>query len=587
MTGRNDPCPCGSGRKFKKCCIDKLSGESAQQPVGPPDAQRLDMARAAMRQHDFGRARQLLQPLLRGKSVDAPTWALAGGVEMQDQQFDAAKNCFERALQIEPGNATYLYNYGTVLAQTGRKEQALDMFKRALSINPALYQAANNMGNTLRDLGRTSEAIACYREVFRQPVRDLGMLSQILLSMQFFCQDNHDELYQLHCELGARIAARVPADTPRRRPGPGKAGARIRLGYLSPRFSREIVSYFFKPVFDHHNRDRFELYLYSATTRQDEMTRYFASNADQWTDTASLSDTALCQRIVDDEIDILIDLAGHAPENRITATARKPAPVQVSMLDYFDTTGIPAIDYYVSDAFSTPPDGRQKFSEELILLDQFRLVYEPPDYAPPFRLRESGGDEIVFGSFNRPQKIIPEVIHAWSGLLRATGDSRLLLKGSAFENAEIRTGFQSRFAAEGIDPGRIQFRGPSPHRELLAEYADIDIALDTFPYNGGLTTLEALWMGTPVITLEGERIISRQSAAILNQLGLPELVAHSNGEFAGIGSYWAQHREKLDTLRRSLRARMAASSLTDAAAYTRDLERHLEIAWSTYLKRQD
>jgi protein O-GlcNAc transferase len=582
VTGRNDPCPCGSGKKFKKCCIGKQAPDTVPAAATLSPTQRLDMARAALRQRNFRLAREQLSPLLRSKSVDASTWALAGGIEMQDKQFEAAKECFESALQIEPDNAVFLYNYGTVLAQTGGKERALEMFRRSLAINPGFYQAANNLGNTLRDLGRIDEAVECYREVFRQPVRDLGILSQILLSMQFFCEDNHEELYQLHCELGARIASRIPADTPRRIPQAGEARGKIRLGYLSPRFSREIVSYFFKPIFDHHDRDRFELYLYSATARQDEMTAYFARNADKWTDTTPLSDTALCQRIVDEEIDILIDLAGHAPENRITVTARKPAPVQVSMLDYFDTTGVPAVDYYVSDAFSTPPDTRQKFSEALLLLDQFRLVYEAPDYAPPVRLREPAGDEIVFGSFNRPQKIVSGVIRVWSHLLREVSNSRLLLKGSAFESAEIQEVFLSRFEAAGIDPQRIMFRGSSPHAELLAEYGDIDIALDTFPYNGGLTTLEALWMGTPVITLEGERIISRQSAAILNQLGLTELVAHSAEEFAAIGKFWAQHRGRLEELRKSLRGRLAASSVTDAAAYTRDLERHFEAAWSAY-----
>ena len=544
------------------------------------------MAKAALGRGSFDVARRLIKPLLKEKATEGSVWLLASGIEMQDKKFEQAKLYVEKALETQPENPVYLYNHATILAQTGDKTGAVEIFKKALAIKPDMYQAINNLGNTLRDLGRVQEAIECYKQLFEHDPRNLKILSQILLSMQFFCFDNHDELYEMHCELARKIEARIPPSSPTRRPTRSEAGRKIRLGYLSPRFSREIVCHFFKPIFDNHDRSRFELYLYSATPRPDDMTDYFARGADNWADIRQLSDTALCQRIVDDKIDILIDLAGHAPENRITATARKPAPVQVSMLDYFDTTGIEAIDYYVSDSFSTPAGGRQKFSEKLIILDQPRLVYEPPAYAPPVSVRKPDDEEIVFGSFNRHQKIIPEVVETWSCLLREVGNSRLVLKNTAFACAEIRSIFLQRFAEHGVDPARISFREASPHEQALAEYGDMDIALDTFPYNGGLTTLEALWMGTPVIAVEGERIISRQSAGMMRCLGLPEFVAQSAAEFAAIGKYWSLHRPQLNSLRQSLRERMKASPLTDAATYTRDLEGHLEEAWELYLAQR-
>ncbi len=586
-TGRNEACPCGSGKKFKKCCMGSTRPEAhATTPPLTPEAQ-LEMARAAFYKRQFNEAREQLQPLLAKKRVNAATWSLACGIEMQDKKFDRARTYIEKALALEPDNANYLYNYATICAQTGDKDKALKTFRRALAIRPDLYQAVNNMGHVLRDLGRTEEATEYYREVFRHDVRDLGILSQVLLSMQLFSFENHDEMYEMHCDLGRRITARMPESSPQWRPTRANTGEKIRLGYLSPRFSREIVSYFFKPVFDNHDRSRFEIYLYSATPRPDDMTDYFARRADKWTDITRLSDSALCQQIADDKIDILIDLAGHAPENRITATARKPAPVQVSMLDYFDTTGIQAIDYYVTDTFSTPAGGRQKFTEELIYLEQPRLVYEAPDYAPDIQVRDPDAGGIVFGSFNRHEKIIPEVVATWSGLLRETPNSRLLLKNPGFADPAVRDALLQKFSKHGVESHRISFRGRSPHAEMLAEYGDIDIALDTFPYNGGLTTLEALWMGTPVIAIEGQRIISRQSAGILHSLGLPEFVAKSAEEFCDIGKYWAQHRRELNTLRKSLRALMATSPLTDGNAYTRDLECHFERAWNKYLAQQD
>jgi protein O-GlcNAc transferase len=544
------------------------------------------MAKEALNRGSFDLARQLIQPLLNEKTADGSVWLLASGIELQAKKFDQAKTYVEKAIKKQPDHPVYLYNYATILTLTGDKTKAIDIFRKALAIKPDMHQALNNLGNTLRDLGRGQEAIDCYKKVFSHDQSSLNLLSQILLSLQLFCFDNHDELYEMHCELGRRIAARTSSPTPTWRPTRAEAGQKIRLGYLSPRFSREIVSYFFKPIIDHHDRDCFELYLYSATPRRDDMTEYFAQRADMWADIRQLSDTALCQKIVDDKIDILIDLSGHAPENRIMVTARKPAPVQISMLDYFDTTGIEAIDYYVTDSYSTPAGGKQKFTEKLITLGQPRLVYEPPVFAPPVRVRSPDEDEIIFGSFNRHQKIIPEVVAAWSSLLREVINSRLLLKNAAFAQDEIQSIFRQRFAEHGVDPLRISFRGGSPHEQALAEYGDMDIALDTFPYNGGLTTLEALWMGTPVITMEGERLISRQSAGMLCSLGLPEFVAQSASDFAGIGKFWSLHRTQLNDLRQSLRARMAASPLTDAATYTKDLESHFKKVWELYLEQR-
>jgi predicted O-linked N-acetylglucosamine transferase (SPINDLY family) len=361
---------------------------------------------------------------------------------------------------------------------------------------------------------------------------------------------------------------------------------KIRLAYLSPRFSREIVGYFFKPLFDHHDREQFEIHLYCATPRTDDMTDYLSQRADGWTLVGDLSDTALCRRIAEDEIDILVDLAGHAPENRMTALARKPAPVQISMLDYFDTTGLPTMDYYVTDSFSTTPDSPQRFTEELIILDQPRLVYEAPDYAPPVAERPSQASGLVFGSFNRHHKIVPRVVETWSGLLRAVEDSRLVLKGGHFTAADVQENFLRQFEKHGVEGARIEFRGASSHQALLAEYGDIDIALDTFPYNGGLTTCEALWMGVPVITILGDRIISRQTAGMLEAVDLGEFVAADADEFAAIGKHWSEHREQLNGVRAGLRQRMAASPLTDGATYTADFEAHLRRIWAAHLAAQ-
>ena len=583
--GRNDPCPCGSGKKFKKCCLGsgQFDGAPAQPKLTPE--QRLQATESALALGDIARARSSIQPLLIGPRAPAAVWALASKIEMLAKDFRKSREYMERALEQAPENPRYHYNLGTALALSGEREKAVAAFRRALEIKPDLWVVYHNLAHSLRDLGRSTEAVACYRKVFDAGVLDISTMSQILLSMHLFANDEHAELFAMHCKLGRELAARVPMDTPRR--NRVKAREKIRLGYVSPRFSREIVGYFFKPLFDHHDRTQFELYLYCATPRTDDLTRYFSQRADKWVEVGNLSDQALCRQIVDDEIDILVDLAGHAPESRIAAIACKPAPVQVSMLDYFDTTGVAAMDYYVTDRFSTPPDSPQKFTEELLYLDRPRLVYEAPEYAPGVRVRAPRERGIVFGSFNRHHKIVPRVVETWAQLLLAVPDSRLLLKSSGFSDDAVRKNFLQRFTAAGVDAARIEFRGASPHEQMLAEYGDIDIALDTFPYNGGLTTCEALWMGTPVITLLGERIISRQTAGMLNAIGLPQFVAADADEFAGIGRYWADHRAELNALRQTLRDRMADSSLTDAAGYAADFEQQLRRIWRAFLAARE
>lgn len=582
-TGRNDPCPCGSGRKYKKCCLPRDGAPpAAAARAGSPPGDPVADAKQALARGQLDRARETLAKALTRRRVPAATWSLAGGIELQAREFAKARDFFGKALAQEPGNATYRYNHATALALAGEREAAAKALKQVVRARPDLYQAYNNLANVLRDLGRPDEALGYYLEALEFNLRQPTGLSHLLFSLHQFAFEDDDRLFELHCRVGERLTALAPAGAAQWRPTGPRADGRIRLGYLSPRFSRTIVGYFFKPLFDAQDRDRFEVYLYSATRDEDDLTDWFRDRADGWCDVSGLSDRELCRRIAGDEIDILIDLAGHAPENRLVALAAKPAPVQVSMLDYFDTTGVPAIDYLVTDTVSTPPESPQRFSERCLLLDQPRLVYEAPAYAPPVKVRPATAGELVFGSFNRHEKTSTAVVEAWSALLRAVPGARLLLKNRAYAEAEIRDSFLARFTERGIAPERIEFRPASPHAAMLAEYADMDIALDTFPYNGGLTTCEALWMGTPVLTLEGSRIISRQSSAMLQSVGLDDFVARTQPEFVSKGAWWAAHREDLVALREGLRERMAASPLMDGKGYTRALEQKLSGALTRY-----
>ncbi|QFU74804.1 tetratricopeptide repeat protein [Halioglobus maricola] len=569
---RNAPCPCGSGKKYKRCCL--ASGEYENGSGGQPAGNDVvEMAKTALNLGDTARAARALEPLLDKTKASPEVLVLGASVAMRTNEYSRACELMERAVAARPNDANYLYNYGTALSIGGRKTEAVDAFKRALKFNPDMVIVYPNMGHSLRDLGRSEEAMACYTKVFGMRNIDLATMSQILVSMHLFSRTEHARLFDMHTQLAQAIAKANPPMNVTRVPGQEK---KIRIAYLSPRFSREIVGYFFKPLFDHHNRDRFEIYLYNITPRTDDLTEYLKERADNWQEVGKLSDRQVAEHIAADGIDVLVDLAGHAPENRIGVMARKPAPVQISMLDYFDTTGLATMDYYVTDGFSSPEDSPQQFTEKLLYLDQPRLVYEAPEYAPEPCFNTSPDNPIVFGSFNRHHKLVPHVIETWSALLNAVADSRLVLKGKAFGEEDSQAVFLKRFATHGIGPERIEFRGVSPHAEMFSEYGDIDLALDTFPYNGGLTTCEALWMGTPVLTLLGERIISRQTAGMLASLGLEGFTAKDEADFVRLGQHWSTHRAELLELRQGLRARMAASPLTDAASYTAAFERELE-----------
>jgi protein O-GlcNAc transferase len=264
----------------------------------------------------------------------------------------------------------------------------------------------------------------------------------------------------------------------------------------------------------------------------------------------------------------------------LLSIARKPAPLIVTWLDYFDTTGLDAVDYLIGDPISTPPDGTQLFTERVVNLTPCRFCYEPPaiapDVAPPPVLRNG---YLTFGCFNRLSKLAGPVIALWANLLQALPSARLLLKNAAFIDPGTRAHFVELFKQHGVAPERLELRQHSPHAQMFAEYADVDIALDPFPYNGGVTTCEALWMGVPVLALLGNAMISRQSASLLNAVGLNEWVAADDTGLVRLAVGWAAQPQALAQLRAGMRARLQASALFDSQSFARKFGDALMTMW--------
>jgi predicted O-linked N-acetylglucosamine transferase (SPINDLY family) len=345
-----------------------------------------------------------------------------------------------------------------------------------------------------------------------------------------------------------------------------RPSAGLSLGFVSGDLHQHPVGHLLLPLLPELGRLGVRMGLYSNGTVVDEVSRRLAELG-KWADIARESDEQAWARIRADAPDVLIDLAGHTGNNRLAIFAARAAPLQVSWLGYFATTGTPNMDYVLMDPWHAPQGVEAQFTERVLRMPHTRFCFRPIDAAPPVARREADAGRIVFGSFNNVAKINGRVVEAWSRVLQRTPGSKLVLKWRTLSETGCRETLAERFQRAGADLRRIEFRGASPHAELLAEYGDIDVALDTFPFTGGQTSFEALWMGVPVVTLAGHRPVSRQTLCLLGNLGLDDLAADTVDGFVERAVGLAHDAPRLGELRATLRRRMQASPLMDAPAF--------------------
>ena len=354
---------------------------------------------------------------------------------------------------------------------------------------------------------------------------------------------------------------------------------RLRIGYVSADFRRHSAYSVFGPVLEHHDHENFEVVCYSGVKREDDITRRVREAADRWHPVLRLSDAALAEQIRAERIDILVDLSGHTEGNRLLVFARKPAPVQVTAWGHATGTGVDAIDYFFADPVLVPLTERALFAEEVFDLPCF-LCYAPPQYLPEINaLPALAGAPFTFGCINRVEKISAPVMALWARILEAVPHSRLLLKPVDLDDPEVRQRLLERLQAAGVGPERVRLMGFTAHGEHLKIYHEVDLGLDAFPQNGGVSTAEALWMGVPVVALNGETLNGRNSASILSTLDMPEWIARSEEEYVRIALAAARDPGGLAQTRSTLRARVAGSVFGDASRYTRAVERAYRSIW--------
>ncbi|NWJ41141.1 MAG: tetratricopeptide repeat protein [Geothrix sp.] len=490
-----------------------------------------------------------------------------GTALMHCSRFEKGRDQFSSALRYRPDSIAALTNLAGAQVNLGNTCAAADTFRRIVTRQPDFHTAWVNLGVALADQGLISEGIEALQRGFDLAPDDSAARNNLLLHLNYACTDGLG-LAEVHQMLCAPIASAA------RKPLQDTAGRRICIGYVSNDFRGHSVAFFLLGILGTHDRGAFEVFCYSLTHAPDRMTENFVRLAEHFVDLSTCSDAEAAGRIEADQIDILVDLGGHTSGSRIGIFAFRPAPIQATYLGYPATTGCPFIDFRMVDAH-TDPEGSEAFAtEELIRLPAPFLCYTPnaasPDIAP---LPALANGFITFGSFNQSAKISDETLDLWSGVLAAVPDSRMFIKARAFSDTQVCDRFRGRFAERGIDASRISFSGLLANpREHLAAYGKVDIALDTFPYNGTTTTCEALWMGVPVISLVGGLHAARVGYTILTAVGLAGLATTSADEFVSLAAAFSEDRGQLAELRGHLRMVVANSPLCDRARFTKGLE---------------
>jgi protein O-GlcNAc transferase len=496
-----------------------------------------------------------------------------GNALLETGQIEAAQAAYSEALKYWVNYPSAYSNLSNVARLMGHLSEAEAQARTALKLRPDFAEAWNNLGTALSEQGRCTEAINCYQQALtvnpeQQAARHNAGSGSLFL--QLYREDlTAEQVVQAHKLWGESLnITPLPCSMP--------AGNKIRVGFISADFREHAMMYFVEPLLENLNREQFDIVCYANQTIEDAVTERIKALPLLWRPVEKLSDAALCAQIQQDQLHILIDLSGHSRGHRLYALAHKPAPIMATWLGYLFTTGLPAFDYRISDLWSDPKAyAATQHTERLAYLKQSQFTYRPRADAPDVNtLPALNNGFITFGSLNNIQKLNRRVVWTWSKILLSVPNSRLLLQSKLLVDAGVAGRIRGLFEAFGVDAERLEFRPASS--DYLKTYHEIDIALDSFPYTGGTTTCEALWMGVPVLSLVGDRSVARSGVSILSALGLTDWLANSMNDYIALAQ---QHSSALETLaeqRQTLRKQFQQSPLCDERRFALDFARCLK-----------
>jgi predicted O-linked N-acetylglucosamine transferase (SPINDLY family) len=528
----------------------------------------------------------------QGKFIDATDWlqrALAfnnnlaeahynlGLVFKERSQLEQAKASYQQVITLKPDYPSVHQQLAAVFQQQGQLSKAIDYYQQALALTPDDLGVQQNLCSALIEQGNIEAALQKIKELQTQDqvpiLLLLNYLNDLTPAAIFAAHQRFNEKYAL--PLAQLIQPPLNTRQPRRK---------LKIGYISADFRTHSVAFFIEPILAHHDHQQVEIFCYYNERNDDFITRRLQSYADHWFNCVNLSDAELTQKIRQDQIDILIDLSGHTSGNRLLVLARKPAPVQATYLGYPTTTGSTNIDYRITDSYVDPPMEELLSSETPLRMPNSYFcyqVYEPTPPVNPLPAMDKG--YITFGSFNNYAKLNGKIFTLWAQILQAVANSKLLIKAKSLHDPNLQQDFQQQFARLGIEPERLLIVNYAPSTySHLETYHQIDIGLDSYPYNGATTTCQTLWMGIPVITLVGDRHASRMGLSILSTVGLTELIAYTPDEYVEISIKLANNIKYLQQLRAHLRTQMQASPLMDGKQFTHYLESTYRQMWEKW-----
>jgi predicted O-linked N-acetylglucosamine transferase (SPINDLY family) len=536
--------------------------------------------------HQASRTRDAIEAYERALALEPGGVDALGNLAValhQTGRRDEALAASARALELHPGSATAHYNRGHLLGQRGCLDDAAAALRRAIALDPGFAEAHCNLGNVLKEQGSIDDAIACYRRAHELNPALLEAASNLVFNLHYHPGYDARAILAEH-RRWARQYAEPLAGEIARHPNDRAPDRKLRVGFLSPDLRGHPVGYALVPLFAHRDRLRYEFVAYCDSPHGDDITHRLRALADGWHEIAGRDDRQVVEQIRRDQIDLLVDPTLHTLGNRILVFARKPAPVQVTMLGPPVTTGLATMDYRVTDPYLDPPGSSDDdYVERSVRLPHCFWVYSPPADAPgvsPLPAARQGS--ITFGCLNQLFKVSRPVWSLWREVLRAVPGARLLVQSHPGSHlARLRADFEEG----GIAPGRLEFVAPAARTAYFARFHDLDIALDPFPYNGHTSTLDALWMGVPVVTLAGRTAVGRGGVSILTNAGLPELIAGTPDDYVRIAVELAGDLKRLATLRAGLRPRIEASPLVDGKQYAADVEAAFRWMWQAWCER--
>lgn len=497
-------------------------------------------------------------------------------------QYNEAISCYRQSLTINPDNAEVHFNLGNALTDIGQYDQAVASFQQAVKLRPDYADAYNSMGHSLLRNGKLNDAETSFRHALKINPNDTKVNSNLLFVLNYHPDLSAQAIYKAYQEYDA-INILPLRSTWQTHQNDRKPNRRLRIGYVSPDFYHHSCSLFVEPLLTNHDKTKVEIFAYAELHKEDEASVRYKNHSDHWIPTKGMSDEALATRIRQDGIDILVDLAGHTIGNRLLTFARKPAPVSLSWLGYGYTTGVSAIDYYLTDEISAPANSEELFTEQPLRIATPAFSYRPnPSMGKVSKLPALKRGYITFGTLTRSARVNHHTIRVWSMLLKAVPTAHLMINSIDFIDPSMQQHVIEKFVQHGIASERLEIGYQTPPWDLLR---NIDIGLDCFPHNSGTTLFETLYMGIPYITLAGRPSVGRLGSSILQGLGHPEWIAENEEEYIAKGVALANDLNHLSEIRATLRDQMENSPLRDEKGFALKVEKAYRKIWKTWCKK--